>query len=378
MGIESNYPAGVGSFVSELGDRILSIDGVTSVLLAGSGGRGELTVFSDRAGWRILGDLELLVVCGRPVQGLDIEREISDLRSNSTHGYSTAPRIDYSAIATRDLPRLQKKLWVFETKSSACCIAGDSTIIGLLPTVTIENLDYSELNELFLHRLLALAKAFQPYVHHDTDLSGADLVYAVARNSLDVLTWLLPYEGVMYPTYAMRAEYLRSSDRLSFLASMSDGFRERIDLYTAIKLNNRPIEVTDSVDLTSCLGDLIAASRWVESRTEQKVLGRYRRKRRFLQASMVAFQRVTSGQTSPAAAMRWLTRDTYSLHAEALIHILRQIASGTPVLEEWSDRSRQFLDSLVPWRHRTTDSDPVALAKDIASLADANKGIING
>lgn len=293
----------VADLLVSLSRELLLLPGVCSAIVAGSVGRGEGSVLMTDDGAVLFGDVEILLVVERRIPSPDVQQALYRAAS-STDGFAEPPSLEVNQVPRWRLSRLPRKLFVYEAREAGRCIGG-LDLRSTLPVVSAASIDRWDLNEIYLHRLEALLKAYDPV--RDTRWRW----YGIVRNTLDVATWLLPYEGVLLPTYAMRARYLSEHPGLRFLEAMQPGFVERMARYTAYKLNPSCIPWSAGPPLAECLADLDAAAAYVRSGMRGEFIRRYARRRRILPVSAAAFRAVfSSGGVAPSRAAGWVVRDT--------------------------------------------------------------------
>jgi hypothetical protein len=82
-----------------------------------------------------------------------------------------------------------------------------------MPDVTVQNLDRKNANEILYKRLWALL-LYLPQEFFESCLTPETMsvaTYVLVRNALDLTTVLLPYEGVLLPSYAQRVEHVAAN-----------------------------------------------------------------------------------------------------------------------------------------------------------------------
>lgn len=173
--------------------------GVISVVLNGSCARGEETYFINSDGQNeMMSDFEMLIIVAKMVDRVAISKSLSELRNRLLAiRQSENFDLEWSYKTPDDLRRLDKRFFFFETKESDKVIYGDKDIIESFPDINLQNLNYSELNTVIIHRLY----------HVIRDLRSTDekyKKYLIARNSLDFATAILPLSGVLVASYGRR------------------------------------------------------------------------------------------------------------------------------------------------------------------------------
>jgi hypothetical protein len=319
----SGYPRMLCDLLDALADRIMSVDHVTSVLLVGSTSRGEATVRVVDGRLELFGDIELILVTDpRPPSRDAVSSAVSAVAAEWDGRLVGPIQVDFTLVPAGRLPRSEKKLFVFEARERGLCLRGEH-LLDRLPAVSIENMSFFELNEVILHRLEALLKAIERPVNDSSEDSvRLHQWYAVARNYLDVATLLLPYTGVLLPSYCERAKYVSEHADLEFLPHLPANFRERLATYTEWKLKPDDIPLDEPPNLHGCLLALEGGERWIRSRLQGRVFRRFHRRRRTLVALHAAGNAVLRREASLTSALRWLISDTLESRYRFLLDLL--------------------------------------------------------
>lgn len=166
------------------------------VLLIGSTARGELSWINELDNVQLFSDIELLVVVSNKVH--DKEKAfcqlITELESKCDFGELF--HIDFTVITWKKLVRLDKKFFIFESKQCGIDLT-DRSVRSQLPDVDRSNLNWKELNEVLLHRLNSMLHAIPLSLFSCTMSEGEQRTFALnlAKNTLDITTWLHPYEA---------------------------------------------------------------------------------------------------------------------------------------------------------------------------------------
>ena len=217
------------------------------VLLVGSASRGELS-------WRRIGDeVELFsdveFVVGvehkSPAQQQQIDKRVQEISRRADLGKLF--HIDYTLIEWSNLPKLDTKFFVFESKACGIDLCTDK-VSQYLPTTTLENLNRKELNEILVHRLSSIVHAIPPDIFEPNMAAGLRqrLALTVAKNTLDVTTWLHPYESdSLVSGYTKRLSTWQGSDFGTLTLSRYFGDEEVRYLEYCLALRNTPSTSVD-------------------------------------------------------------------------------------------------------------------------------------
>jgi hypothetical protein len=206
------YASCVCDHFARIVDRILeSAPFVESILVVGSAARGELSYLDTDEDFRLFSDYEFLLLTRQNVDkagqyslGLDI-----DQLGHRLNPASPLFHVDLTWYEIPRLPRLKRTIAVFEQKATGKVIFGQDRR-HLMPDVTAQNLDRKNANEILYKRLWALL-LYLPQEFFESCLTTETMnvtTYVLARNALDLTTVLLPYEGVLLPSYVQRVEHV--------------------------------------------------------------------------------------------------------------------------------------------------------------------------
>jgi hypothetical protein len=194
LGCPAQLAAVIREFVTTLCECLA--DQKVGVLLVGSASRGELSWHDSDDKVELFSDVEFLV----GVEHRDRARH-SDIDSRAKRIAQAADlgeffHIDYTFIEWSQLPKLDTKFFVFESKECGIDLCRNE-LAPHLPATTPANLNYKELNEILVHRLCSIVHAipqdfFSACVSAD---ANQKLALNLAKNTLDITTWLHPYES---------------------------------------------------------------------------------------------------------------------------------------------------------------------------------------
>ena len=184
---------------------ILANRGIISAILVGSASRGEMDLCERGGTLKVRSDLELYVACRSPRRMKHDLAPLIRTLENEYVGHWPEFHIDISWISLRRFCRLPHWLRHFELKANGVTLAGRD-IRDLVPEVGLHNLDWRELNEVVLWRLLGLVARLPADWLAGRAPSPPGLEHAMARSLLDVTTWGLPGMGILLPTFRQRVE----------------------------------------------------------------------------------------------------------------------------------------------------------------------------
>lgn len=190
----SQYPEQIRQIISSFAEGVCARDsnGEAGVLLVGSTSRGELSYTGVNGTLRLFSDLEF-IIASDGIDGLGkaaIKSLAEDLRRAS--GFGGLFKIDFTIIPWRKIPKLNRTFFLFESRSKGVDL-GQLPVSDRLPRVTIENINWRELNEVFLHRMAAIVAGVPSGLLGGGAYDLQSFAMLLAKNSLDVTTWLHPY-----------------------------------------------------------------------------------------------------------------------------------------------------------------------------------------
>ena len=202
---------------------------VIAALLMGSCARGEETYFINKNGDReLLSDYEMLIIvqdnCSVEESNRKLRTLANELKSQS---WSPCFELEWSYKTIGELRKLDKRFIFFEAKESAYVICGKKEAIKMFPNITIDNLNYCELNTVLIHRLYHVIRDYMIADEHYQK-------YLIARNTLDLPTAILPLIGILQSTYECRNRTFR---KYASEYDFSENLVDRLDDYLCMKKN---------------------------------------------------------------------------------------------------------------------------------------------
>jgi len=204
--------------------------GVLSIRLIGSASKGELSFIQKNNTLEIFSDYEFIIITDGKVSRQEKLRLIQKCRmiEKSISSGSRLFHIDFSFIPYSRLKRLSHTLWTYEAKVAGITVYG-SDLTDSFPDISVDTLNYEELNEVLVWRLWSLLMYMPKELMHGTILRDSERVYkyVISKNSLDLTTWLLPLEGVLIPSFRGRVRYIHDNyQKLKCSKIMGEGFPE--------------------------------------------------------------------------------------------------------------------------------------------------------
>lgn len=200
-----NWP----SEITELLERVCAAcrrPEVHSAVLTGSTARGELAIERTAEGIELRSDVELYVVASDPARArLALEPDLRAIEAEVA-GAWPAFHIDVACMTLQRFERLEPWIRNFELRANGKTVAGIDCL-ERAPVVGLDSLDWQELNEVALWRMLGtVARLPCAWLRGERAL-GLEERHALARCLLDATTWACPGFGVLLPSFRARVEW---------------------------------------------------------------------------------------------------------------------------------------------------------------------------
>lgn len=185
--------------------------GMLSVLLLGSMSRGEASWYKDENNYdQLISDIEFFTIY--PEGFARFQEWETDFRNTAKRIFkdqsSSLIHVDNSFVSIKKIKHLEKKLLLFDA------IKMGKTVVGkdykhLLPPTDINNINFIDLREILIHRLVSV-------MYYGTPLKQSgnltEYRYSLAKNSLDLMTVLLSENGILISGFKNRLEAVRGLD----------------------------------------------------------------------------------------------------------------------------------------------------------------------
>lgn len=196
--VEFAYPEEIITVVSAFAEIVNEVFNKqkSGVLLVGSTARGELCWEYINNQLEMYSDIEFLVAVDYKNNHLinDFRKRVTELELSCIYG--KAFHLDYTIIPWPKVKKVDKKFFVFESKQCGIDV-GNNSVAAHLPVVDRTNLNWKELNEVVLHRMNSMLHAVPISLFDSAMLEKEQRTFALnlAKNTLDLTTWLHPYES---------------------------------------------------------------------------------------------------------------------------------------------------------------------------------------
>jgi len=204
---EYGYPQQIKDQIEDIVTIFRKSDNIKSIILSGSAARGELSYKKGNDALTIFSDYEFFLVTDKKYS-LEEQARLNASLSEYEHGIrknSPLFKIDYSYTIQNRLSRLPKIIRNFELKQNGKTLWGHDYISNV-PDISIKDLDYRDLNSIIYKRLWHVLDHLPDDLQFDND--EENLKYILCRNILDLTTIILPYQGILLPTYRRRIEWI--------------------------------------------------------------------------------------------------------------------------------------------------------------------------
>lgn len=217
----SNKENIVPQYLSQISSILSLYDNLHGILIGSCSRNEESYCKLDK--YYLISDLEFFVIYNDKNVLEDLDKKLKQLNKvlKSENPFSSF-FLDWSYIHKKKLRFSDRRFILYEAIQSAKVFHGDRNIIKLYPNINIRNLNYSELDDIIIHRFY--------HVYRDWGLS--DNKYLIARNTLDILTLYLPYNGYLCCGYARRNEVYYNfleQDKRIFVSDFSSYLNYKID-----------------------------------------------------------------------------------------------------------------------------------------------------
>lgn len=183
--------------------------GVEAVILTGSFARGEGTVLRQGRGFRVLGDVEFLVILRSSDEWPAVRRRMVELGQRATaelgHGGLTAT-IEYTPADIHYLRRrIRPCMFACDLREHGKVLWGRDDILEEIPPFGRESIPPEDAVELVMNRILELLTVEKRSADADRETYGYQLVKTV----LDIAGSALCFNGRHLPSYGERPRAFR-------------------------------------------------------------------------------------------------------------------------------------------------------------------------
>lgn len=181
--------------------KVLGED-VISIICSGSIARNEYSIFKTKNDNLLFSDLDLIIVLKNKYKLKSLVAKTTNdinLELKTKHFYSPFLKVSAPACSINDLKKSSRIFRNYETKESGKVIYGKK-ILNVIPKIRIDNIDKIDINRLLIERL------YQQYIFNSQVDNFIYKSFFLCRNTLEIPSILLPYIGILKPSYAERVK----------------------------------------------------------------------------------------------------------------------------------------------------------------------------
>ena len=244
--LTSKYPIEIKNHLCELFSLAIDcfdLNNLISILFIGSGSRCEMSfkVYQDKLD--IFSDYEFVLIVKKQPLSCEVKIFNEKIKKLEEKWNVRSPlfHVDYGISKLFKFKLTPPTLWAYEAKEFGVVVYGDD-VKKYLPEVTIDNIDYGNLNELIIVRLWNMLLHVNNGFIKDTNNEYENFIikFYYSRNVLDILTILLPNYGVLKGGYVSRLNYFINNFENKVWKKYKDDFT---------KITNFKIKLDDQVEL---------------------------------------------------------------------------------------------------------------------------------
>ena len=163
------------------------------ILLVGSTSRGELSWSRKNDRLRFYSDIEFVVVVEKKIPYQQARFASLIEQYNKALDLGDRFKVDFVVNTWKGMCKVEKRIFAFDSKNTGIEL-GSVDVRPFLPDVSKATLNFHELNDVLLHRMKALLIDVPRGIFNKVgDLD--DFRLSIAKNTLDITTWLYPYEA---------------------------------------------------------------------------------------------------------------------------------------------------------------------------------------
>lgn len=237
-----NYNNSILTLIEEIkNDFIKNIPHIKYILLTGSGGRDELSYLKYEGNIRLFSDLEFFVLIDHnknlmsKIEKKRLQKKIAS-KYNNIKLATKFFHVDFT-ISTLDHIEKEQSMLAYETLQKSKLIYGDIEEYKKQiksyrhNSKGIDNVDIKDINNILLYRHYSILNAISLSAANNFDYTTD--MYAICRNSLDLLSIILYINKIYKVTYKEKVDYLNNINNCSKLKN---------NIFSAIINNSEFIE----------------------------------------------------------------------------------------------------------------------------------------
>jgi hypothetical protein len=185
------------------GNRVLSL------IVTGSAARDEATIVNAGNGWKLLGDVEFLIVVEQAMESADARCTDSVKRASESklRGHGIELSIDLAVVEVSYFKKLPPYIFSYELRVCGRVISGNPSVLELIPKFVASDISREDAWRLLCNRMIEQLEFVVDLERSPARLT-ARLHYVTVKLYLDMATSYLTFIGGYAPTYRERAERL--------------------------------------------------------------------------------------------------------------------------------------------------------------------------
>lgn len=213
-----NYDESIYGLINEIKKDVLKLEPkVKYLILTGSGGRGELSSIRIHNRLKLLSDLEFFAVLEGDFKLNKFKRKNIQKKIKQKYAQSEVKtlffHVDIDFVSEDDFVK-QDTLLAYETISNSCIVYGKEEVFNMEIVNVNERddsfkIDIKDIHNIILYRHYAILNSIQ---FEENELTRTSNLYAICRNSLDLLTVILYYNNIKISSYEDRKNFLSNCE----------------------------------------------------------------------------------------------------------------------------------------------------------------------
>ena len=184
---------------------------VQAVVLTGSLARYEATILAEGAGWRLVGDADLIVIlrADTPLPAAAESRELEQGIERTLAGMGAVCPVSISFTHAGYLRGLRPAIFAYELLCRGDVVWGDRDVLRLIPAFAASGIPREDAWRLLANRIVEQLECAAG-VPVSPEPLPPEAQRATSKLYLDMATSLLVFAGRYEPTYAARLKNLRA------------------------------------------------------------------------------------------------------------------------------------------------------------------------
>ncbi len=185
---------------------------IEAVILTGSAARCEASVLPTAAGFRLLGDIEFLVILRSPMDWVAVRREMLELSRRATHDVGNGgcwASIEYGPAGLAYLQRnIRPCIFAYDLRTHGQVLWGRQDILSEIRPFGVEAIAPEDALNLLMNRMIELSMLANP-ARAAGVYATQDRLYHHTKVMLDLAGSALAFAGRHVPRYSERGRGFR-------------------------------------------------------------------------------------------------------------------------------------------------------------------------